>query len=118
MDVAATIEGALNASANTCNPEAIKKEMEKELKFYWLEINSVEKKVLKNYKKFWADRKKIFPYLSKVAQKWLGVVATSAPSERLFSTLGNIVTKKRNRLNPELINAIAFNWSYNQREMM
>ena len=46
--------------------------MEKELKFYWLEINSVEKKVLKNYKKFWADRKKIFPYLSKVAQKWLG----------------------------------------------
>ena len=71
---------------------------------------------LKADKKFWSDRKNIFPYMSKVAQKWLGVVATSAPSERLFSVLGNTVTKKRNRLSPELVNAIAFNWSYDQRE--
>eukprot|EP00944_MAST-04C_sp_MAST-4C-sp1_P014366 g14366.t1 len=96
--------------------EFLKKMMEKEMAKYWMEINSVDKAVLKNYKKFWSDRKNIFPYMSKVAQKWLGVVATSAPSERLFSVLGNTVTKKRNRLSPELVNAIAFNWSYDQRE--
>ena len=41
---------------------------------------------------WWNKCKHSFPNLSLMAQKYLGVVATSVPSERLFSCAGNIVT--------------------------
>ena len=49
--------------------------------------------------------KHTFPYLSLMVQ---GVVATSVPSERLFSCAGNIVTSKRSALDPENVEKLVF----------
>ena len=47
---------------------------------------------------WWKSHEKVLPNLSKVAKKVLTVPASSAKSEKVFSTGGNFVTKKRNRL--------------------
>ncbi|KAK0147408.1 Zinc finger BED domain-containing protein 1 [Merluccius polli] len=41
---------------------------------------------------WWRVHNVNFPWLSKLARKYLCIPATSAPSERLFSASGNIVT--------------------------
>ena len=52
---------------------------------------------------WWRDHEKVLPNLSKVAKKVLTVPASSAKSERVFSTGGNFVTKKRSRLSPKKV---------------
>jgi len=47
---------------------------------------------------WWSKHTHIFPCLSKMARDFLSICATSVPSERLFSTAGLIITKRRNRL--------------------
>ncbi|CAG4927885.1 unnamed protein product [Colias eurytheme] len=46
----------------------------------------------------WNDMKTLFLYLYKLAMKHLPIVATSVPSERLFSEAGAVITRERNRL--------------------
>ncbi|KYN50079.1 Zinc finger BED domain-containing protein 1, partial [Cyphomyrmex costatus] len=46
----------------------------------------------------WYQVKAEYPKLYKIAIKYLTIVATSVPSERLFSKAGNILTEKRSRL--------------------
>ena len=43
-----------------------------------------------------------------MARRYLVVVATSVPSERLFSTAGNVVTAKRCALEPENVEKLVF----------
>lgn len=52
---------------------------------------------------FWtsSDSKQKYPCLSMVAARYLPMLASSAPSERVFSAMNLIVTKERNRLTPE-----------------
>lgn len=57
---------------------------------------------------WWRIRQLVFPNLSKVARKHLGIVATSVPSERIFSKAGVLVSERRNRLNPENVEKIIF----------
>ena len=52
--------------------------------------------------------KHILPNLAKLAQKYLGIVATSVPSECLFSVAGNIVRTKRATLLPENLDKLVF----------
>jgi hypothetical protein len=57
---------------------------------------------------WWRVHEKRFPVLAIVACKWLGCVATSVPSERAFSTSGNIVTARRCSLAPSLVRDLVF----------
>lgn len=62
----------------------------------------------KNPLDWWKAKREIFPILSIIAQKYLGIPATSVSSERLFSDAGNHITAKRNSLNPNLLAKMLF----------
>jgi hypothetical protein len=49
-----------------------------------------------------------FPLIGAIAQKILGIPSTSAEVERIFSMLGIIINKRRNRLSPELAETLVF----------
>ncbi|XP_046744289.1 E3 SUMO-protein ligase ZBED1-like [Diprion similis] len=49
-----------------------------------------------------------YPCLSQIAFKYLSMVATSVPAERLFFKAGSIVTKQRNRLLGKRISKLLF----------
>lgn len=42
-----------------------------------------------------------FPIISQMARDYLAIPATSAPSERVFSVAGNLISKKRTRISSE-----------------
>jgi len=46
--------------------------------------------------RYWLKLTSVYPTLSIIARKYLAVVGTSVPSERLFSRAGNILTDSRN----------------------
>lgn len=47
---------------------------------------------------WWWAHSTEYPILSKMAQNYLSIQASSVPCEQLFSLAGNVVSKKRNRL--------------------
>ncbi|MGH0166028.1 UNVERIFIED_CONTAM: hypothetical protein FKN15_061466, partial [Acipenser sinensis] len=49
-----------------------------------------------------------YPHLAQLAKKYLCVPGTSVRSERVFSTAGNIVNKKRAALDPEQVDRLVF----------
>ncbi|EGZ09375.1 hypothetical protein PHYSODRAFT_564085 [Phytophthora sojae] len=57
---------------------------------------------------WWSVNGHKYPSLKLLARKWLGCVATSVPSERAFSTAGNVVTAKRCQMDPDLVRDIVF----------
>ncbi|EXX66335.1 hypothetical protein RirG_124790 [Rhizophagus irregularis DAOM 197198w] len=62
----------------------------------------------KNPLNWWKTKKENFPILSIIAQKYLGIPATSVASERLFSDAGNYITAKRSLLDPNLVGKMVF----------
>ncbi|GBB90633.1 hypothetical protein RclHR1_17650003 [Rhizophagus clarus] len=62
----------------------------------------------KNPLDWWKSKQEIFPVLSIIAQKYLGIPATSVASERLFSDAGNHITAKRSLLDPALLGKMVF----------
>ena len=61
---------------------------------------------------FWKGRHTSYPVLAKVTARVFSVPATSASVECEFSFSGNIITQKRSKLSPEIVNDIVFNRSY------
>jgi len=57
---------------------------------------------------WWNLNKHILPNLAKMAQKYLGIVATSVPSQHLFSVAGKIVGTKRAALLLENLDKLVF----------
>eukprot|EP01022_Parablepharisma_sp_SALTPOND_P022689 TRINITY_DN4625_c1_g1_i11.p3 TRINITY_DN4625_c1_g1~~TRINITY_DN4625_c1_g1_i11.p3 ORF type:complete len:218 (+),score=36.66 TRINITY_DN4625_c1_g1_i11:1719-2372(+) len=55
---------------------------------------------------WWKRNAKDYPKLSAIAHDYLSIPASSAPVERLFSMAGDIVTKKRSKLDPEIIDSL------------
>jgi len=49
-----------------------------------------------------------YPTLTVLAKKYLAILATSVPAERAFSTVGNIVNRKRACLLSENVNILVF----------
>lgn len=58
--------------------------------------------------KYWDQNGSMYPHLKKIVHPYLSVVATSIPSERLFSKAGNIMTEKRNRLKGKKLEQLLF----------
>ena len=47
---------------------------------------------------WWKEHEGQYPFLSRVAKKHLSTPGTSVPSERVFSTAGDIISTKREHL--------------------
>ena len=57
---------------------------------------------------WWKSRSSSYVYLSKLAKRLLCITATSVPSERLFSSAGNLVSQKRSCLSAENVDKLLF----------
>lgn len=57
---------------------------------------------------YWKKKSTVYPILAKIAYRYLTLVATSVPAERLFSKANDILTEKRNRLSPEHFQQLLF----------
>lgn len=66
---------------------------------FWKKIwFAVLKRLRTTALELWEDMKTVFPMLYKQSRISFTMVATSVPSERLFSKAGGVMTKIRNRL--------------------
>lgn len=64
----------------------------------------------------WEKLKHAFPLLHKQALKYFSIVATSVPSERLFSKAGMTITQSRNRLLGKRVTKLLFLGSLGEEE--
>lgn len=58
--------------------------------------------------KWWKDHETKFPLVAQLAKKYMCIPASSACSERVFSTAGNLITAKRSCLLPENVSMLVF----------
>ena len=57
---------------------------------------------------WWVNHRDSFPVLTQLARKYLLILATSMPSERLFSDASNYISVKRTCLASDLVNKFLF----------
>jgi len=57
---------------------------------------------------WWKAQKCTFPLLAECAREYHCIPASSAPSERLFSRSGNLITQNRNSLNPKNVHMLLY----------
>ena len=57
---------------------------------------------------WWSQHEEKFPLLAKLAKTMLCIQGTSVPSERVFSTAGDIVTSQRSVLHPDHVDVLIF----------
>lgn len=93
------------ATAKSVFSVAIKDAVEAELNSYLL-TPSIDKE--EDPLAWWKTHKVSFPHLAKLARKYLCIPATSSPSERVFSTSGNIITCQRSSLKPAMVDRLVF----------
>jgi zinc finger BED domain-containing protein 1 (E3 SUMO-protein ligase ZBED1) len=79
--------------------------MPEELSLY---LNSPNEKIQQNPLAFWKMMKDTYPTIFEVVFKYVPVIATSVPSERLFSQAGLILNSLRNRLSEDLAEKLLF----------
>ncbi|XP_015116581.1 zinc finger BED domain-containing protein 1-like [Diachasma alloeum] len=65
---------------------------------------------------YWEKLKPAYPTLYSIAIKWLSIITTSVPSERLFSKAGKIKDDDRSRLTGENLNKLLFLGSLTREE--
>ncbi|XP_055733418.1 uncharacterized protein LOC129820375 [Salvelinus fontinalis] len=56
----------------------------------------------------WKSNECKYPHIAMMVRCYLAVPGTSAPSERVFSTAGDIVTAKRSTLSPDYVDILIF----------
>ncbi len=55
---------------------------------------------------WWKLKQELMPYLTQMARDYLAIPASSVPSEQAFSEAGDILSKRRNRIEGETMGAI------------
>lgn len=58
--------------------------------------------------KWWKSRAEVFPEISNLAEKYLSVMATSVPCERIFSKSGQLLNEKRSNLKASRVDKLLF----------
>ena len=69
---------------------------------------------------WWKLNESHFPHLALLAKKYLSIQATSAPSERIFSKAGRIISDLRTRLNSTISGMLMYlseNWDWYDIQM-
>jgi hypothetical protein len=61
-----------------------------------------------NILKWWKANESVYPRHARLARRYLAIPASSAPCERLFSTGGRVLEKRRATLKPSTARAIVF----------
>ena len=97
--MASYLEGDLSDDDDEGNIEC-------ELKQYIQE--KVSKRSAKNPLIWWKFNEAKFPNVAKMARKFLCIMGTSVPSERVFSIAGLTVTKTRSNIEAESLDQIIF----------
>ncbi|XP_052263805.1 E3 SUMO-protein ligase ZBED1-like [Dreissena polymorpha] len=76
------------------------------------EVKSYMSEPILEYKedplKWWRKKQKTYPVLAQVASRYLVMQGTSVPSERIFSTAGDLVSAHRACLDPENVDMLIF----------
>lgn len=57
---------------------------------------------------WWQSRGVVYPRLSEIMKRRLCIVATSVPSETIFSKMGQIISERRNRLSSSKVSQLVF----------
>lgn len=99
--------GSLFKKKETTDDQTLSPEQKakKEIERY---LHSPQPDTESNPLSWWKLQAPHYPGLSKIAQKYLCICATSEASERLFSVAGNVVTAKRSCLKPDKVNMLTF----------
>ncbi|KAM4592381.1 E3 SUMO-protein ligase ZBED1-like [Odontesthes bonariensis] len=98
--------GATSAAGTTASPTpSIREAVEGEMKAY---LSTPHADSEMDPLEWWKVHEGNFPRVSQLAQKYLCIPATSSPSERVFSTGGNIVTCQRATLKPDKVDKLIF----------
>ena len=73
---------------------------------FQIELEKFSKEPVKNVNPiaFWSQNKENYPALFYCFEYIFSIMASSVPSESLFSEAGDQVTDKRNRLDPDKVN--------------
>ena len=87
------------SSATLSVPERLKREVDMQYPVLDIDSSPLE---------WWRLGCKRMPLLAIVAQKYLGICATSGPSEHMFSIGDHLVRQKRNSLKPDKVNNMIF----------
>ena len=66
---------------------------------------------------WWKTQQTVYPRLAKLTKRYLATPASSAPSERVFSSMNIVISKTRSRLLPERSEALIF-LKYNRQLLM
>ncbi|CAF3399300.1 unnamed protein product [Rotaria sp. Silwood2] len=96
------VRGTMSLTAASAN--SFNNDVERQIQIY--ENTSYELPKDYNPLIFWCDQQSTLPILSKIAKSIFVIQASSAESERHFSTAGHIVTEQRSQLNSEFLESL------------
>ena len=99
------LKEATQVVSTSVTPQTTEQKVNSQVEEY-LKCNIIDPET--NPLKWWSAHEVDFPVISKLARKYLCICASSSPSERVFSTSGHIVSKKRNALKPDKVNMLVF----------
>ena len=111
LAAAETNNNAPNAVHDNNNDDPIEERVQAEAILYRQEAHLPLKDLngrWNNPLEWWKLKQHQFPLLAAFAKKYLGIPATSAPSERVFSTAGLTIANMRSRLLPDTAAELVF----------